>query len=807
MTSADVTHIDWYIGLLLPRALCPHPNFGGMGESPTPRDRFTDLIGFRLLTNQSAHQPPDVPSDEWPALLIEHLGQAVAPSAAGPSPLRTIESDLPIGPRAALAVISAFRLVAERDDYPAALRLLEEARGSFDAAMPSHALPVAGLALQHVARTIDAGYAEGAENDVALARHLLARVETRPEPAFPVSRGIDWSAGDVMSDVVDLLGSVADVLEAQLSKGMGGTWQRLVRSRTPWGAELVQHARRRAGVAFLEDSFEATARPLSESVTMRSSHPVLGPLREALLLCEFAGDIVGSRHARHELAMGLVTDTHEATSATAGHVPEALTLLVSADKDKDVSSIASRALRSGPPNQLREVAERVLRAPLFDARPTKAELALLRQAAPLLDGDQQAKALGAAMEYPSLDPVRPRSSGGQARWARLEPALRSVAAHLPRSGADRLAAAWLLGRLRDAEDTVEYVGGAAYAAVAGINWSAVDQAEVADWLAWLSAGSPAAATGLLCSLGDLIVGPERTRAICGRPKGVELAVRLLTERWEAELVPDPAELDRCETDLTELVSALVRDSAQGRMSIGQWPILDVALALAMEFGLEPLREDVMSALGNPVVPLRLKSEALDRIAAKAAQEPEHAAVTGLQEVAVSCLADQLREQSDPFFGHTIVPSPAALRALAAARALGTHEVVRAYSDLAASPDPIGRVEAARSAPYVLLGVEDDGQQVIRAGLLFLAQDIEPAVRAQAASSLASGEWNRFAEDAVRELLAEPGMAAPLGVLRGFAASADGWADDWQQRLESAVSSLLSHEAATVREAAARLLES
>lgn len=797
-------HSEWFFGAVMPWALGPHPNF--TTDDATPLDLFTLLVSHRY--GDYVRQRDGVEfAHEWERLLIE---QAAAITAASPAVVpipESVDVRLPLGPRAAMALVVAYRMSNEDDAEERAVTLLLGVLDATDYEAGelggTGRVISAAVRLQMAFRILDAGLTDDVGELIDDSLRLLRDARSHEFDDFPTSRGVSWGSSRVHRDAIDLFTASARVLKARTEGLNGTTWKRIVRSRPTWAGSMIGRWREQSATAFVDTTFDDRVRPLSNTVTYHSTHPVITPAQEALVLSEFAADMGGARTDRSRLAKVLVLDEAvdlDRPSATYANIQMALTLLRRAHSFKDAGDLTRIYRRNGPCAPIVSATERIAGLSAFLTDPTRSELAIMTAAADLLTDEARTRAARAAMAYPGSSSPRSSDGGTVAPWYRYDVSMNALSALLPGTGMDTLVAQWLLKAIREHKEHLEYLSSSITSVTSSVAWEDVDAAVLEKWGSWLAslATSSSSLQSVVMRVSDDVFGINHTRDAFPRPEGLELGVRLLIEKWTAGHEPAASELDHVVRDCGERIRHDVVEAGQGRHSFGRLAAADVAAAIAIEFGRDELWEDILGLVVSEAVPRRHKAEALERVAT----HPE-ALPTKHRKWLAQHTGELLTAEDRIELSVDISPFPAAVRALGALGLVNDDKVMDLVVDLSTSRAAYGRVEAARSIEVIQRSLPRKGLKPwTEAILIGLARDTDPHVRGEAGFALARHGRSRRAGTAVESLLRDDGALPPIMTLRGWQSRDD---DTPVPRVEASVwARLLEHPSRLVRQFATEI---
>jgi len=225
-----------------------------------------------------------------------------------------------------------------------------------------------------------------------------------------------------------------------------------------------------------------------------------------------------------------------------------------------------------------------------------------------------------------------------------------------------------------------------------------------------------------------------------------------------------AEFGVAATDLIKRALLDLRaESKSGRYSFGGPSDVDVAVAVAIHGKIDALWPDIAEALVDKDLSRTDTAPALDRIAREFERVPAEVSDT------LGRHSQDLISAPDRFFGSDVKPFPSALRALACTRALGSTQVLLLLSELAASPETLGRAEAAKSLTQFIRA--DLDYTWVEGILMQLSFDEEVGVRSEAGRGLAllarHVRSNEHLYSRMAVMLSESGLLTPLMILHGL----------------------------------------
>ena len=762
-TASVLTEVEWLAACLAPWALGPHPNFSGdVVDGPAMLAMCSDGRSGEAARYRARLVPSERP---WESELVDTCTRSLFAEtqrdAADTLSTLATNNELPLAARTASALYASVAY-SELDEPERAVRILEEAAGSWAppaGAGGSAVLCVAALHQQISLRAYEARLYSEAAGASAAVEELLHHVDERTFERFRVSRGISWGSRQVQRDIKAALLSNAIRMRSQLEDLRGDTWVRVVRGRPGWIGNRIDGKARRRDSAFVTEEFERRLDSTRGRRTIGASDVVLIEGAAADLGAELAGDLGRAQSARESLGcLRILRDGEQEWAATEG-----IRLLRHAESRNALESALRWIRRRGPNAALLSSATRILERPSFPSRITQGDLEVLRYAADILTTEQLAAAIEAVPNYLAT----PAPRGGPAGWKEREELWNTVARLVPESGLDD----------RVARDALEFVVSdphfdialvtPIYTLVAAIQWDQVAPEVVDGWLDW------ARAHVVDDDLDDLayevLLNLQREEALdlLVHRTGLNLPVTAVNEeRLAARL--DAATVARASEACVGALEAVRTEAANGALSFGGPDPADVGVAFALRFPDGLLWDRVADLLCDPKVDPSKKRRGLDRLAGAAQDVP--ARIVERLRLAWPDVT-KVASVDDHFTNVVKLPYlPAGLRAAAALQIVPRRELLEPVSELAAHAAPSGRIEAARSVPFVVSGggALEWGQVL----LLQLSRDTDPVVMSEAGTALAvlsfaGGGLDDLVAARLLELLASEGSLAPLSVLHGF----------------------------------------
>jgi tetratricopeptide (TPR) repeat protein len=506
---------------------------------------------------------------------------------------------------------------------------------------------------------------------------------------------------------------------------------------------------------YLDTTFESSlSDPSARTVRFQPRDPVEGNLEAAVIHCELIGDWSELRRARKQLGRYLVLTR---LGTPQGVPPAALELLRRAGDDKGIQLAARTIHRLGPLGPLQLATQAVIERRELGGANSPASLRLLAVGADVLGEDGAAAGIGQLLGTRNLV---------SEFWADAPAALSGLVRAAP-SGVQTEVALFLRAQ---AADPVNDVLAQDLAGVVGaIRWDAVDASERKLWLSFLEeALEPSAPSHL--------VGVYATLALANvEPVAIEqLLTARLSQRPDLGTLAlayqslDPPPL-RIRSIAWEIVGPALREArAQAQRGTYEFPTIDIAaLATAV------LREEPRNATGWDELVSFLLDKSVAMSAKVRAMEALADMATSIPASARRLLKTSLWETTgfeDPIFSRSDEFSAALLRLAGRLGATSRDQLLAALLELSGSPSLASRIAAAGAIPPLQKRI---GSAVAATLALAMTRDANQDVRAAAGNAIAQLDVSddrllqRSLEIRTIELLGEPGLVVPHGVLRGL----------------------------------------
>lgn len=749
--------VEWIAAVLAPWTVSPHPNFGQ--KDVAPASALALVTEFRIWNERTKYEiVPSGGVHDLELALIDFAAKSLETrhQADAAEELWHLAFDQNLIPGARVsAALYASVAYAELDLGQDAVRrlldLIPLLRNETNAESPSSGIVMAALLQQLVTRLQDSSRFKEAERFTREILDVLPAESTSHFEDFEVSKGINWGPGRVQKDLVVSLREHAWAARSSMEGMSGNLWTRVVRSRQGWIDSRIRSRAADMSETVVSDDYEATFESLSGKRTFNKSTPAEKGYA-SLLLAELSGH-PGLRSERESVGkvimLSLPTDV-----ATAR---EALRLLRQSQRIAGLQPAVTWIRNQGPTRALVDEAHRVLERINRAPEVTEADLVLLEAAADFLEPADLSKGVRATLNYPQTERI-----WGKVGWAVYDRMWKTLARLLEGSDSHDVVAKQA-ARALIAREVNDVLAGSLWSVLNALDWEALSVSTRDLFLEWLD--TPA--------LPDVDLGP--IRALVSSKVGAEetpLTDYQGLERiaWFIDQESREHKADRAlvKTFGSELGSSL-RDEAKqaeaGFVSYGGLNTAEVATAFAEKFDDMTLWLELSRYLASPGVDSDLKERALERIAARPAPVPE--AAVKLMVAAWPTLVDA--PQSDHLFTPSPLPLfPAALRAGGALRLLTEQQAMERVMQLAAFSSR-GRVEAARSIPFVLgLGDPTWGHVL----LVQMSYDASPEIRGAAGRSLVltsnmDSPLSPQVIHRVKELLASDGIRVPLAILHGL----------------------------------------
>ena len=752
-----MTDLIWLAALLSPRDVAPHPNF--RSEDPaSAASRLALLVSadfFELARVEDGVEERQ--GSEWAIVAGAREALSVGTVQVGAAKLEALARDqsLDLAARVAAALVAVI-VYAELDDFASVFRVLDAADSAASGSEGNDGqLLRAALSQQRALRIFDAG-GYGAE-EARQCQSLLAELDPNELLPFVVSPGTARPASQIYGDIVDLLRDASEALLVRLADPNDRSWVGRVRRRPPSLALLSSRRVDQAFTELLRHEFDELVG--GAPVRFGRSAPGEDEASGALNAAELAGHLLVYER-RAELAMLRFLRPH--TGDDAWLLEEAIRLLRQAGDKQRLERLAQHIRFHGPLAPLRADAQKIIEHRLAPVLLRAEELSVLRAAANLLSEDESQKALAAVLSSWDFR-VQPRGGSWEDISVRQESVWKTAVALAPSTNAWPDVASTLLTAVERLEQSHELLDMAYARAANAIEWQAVgpDTLDRAR-----SAGTGNSASFI----------PHTLRAIAdalkldvpgARPDTEIENVATHVDRLLIEGVQVPSSVLQAAVPVVRDALLEVRQRAQrGHFSGGaSVSVADLAVALASKAGAPELWPDVAAFLADLRVQREDKSRAFERIARSPFEVPT------LVRDELRQVADGLLESPTAFLGRATVPYPAALRCLAALRALDDARLTIECSRLAGRQLPSERAEAAATVAIVASSEPPPEWCIVSA--LHLAADADAGVRAEAGRCLAilsatAPDSSRYFSQRLIELLDEDGSLVPLLLLRGLA---------------------------------------
>lgn len=792
--------VEWVLACVAPETIAPHPNF--RVTSPSAPEllallseyRLNDFDRYRGEASEATRADLRIVDDVHSLLTEGSEGNHVhALSAVATA------TDRPLGIRAAAALFAATELAAA-DRLDDALSVLGSplADGSRDVARPADRLISAALRQQLVLRYVEMDRREEAYS-TAKAVEEIARLARDRVPRLRTSKGYGGGSRSAYRDAFATLYSHARSARAVLGPWQDKAWVSLVRSRPSRPDERSYRAIAHAGEALGRRVFEDELSWLRQRYVFVSRDPVIDPVRQALLHAELTGDVGATRHWRELLGRLHLLEYSPGEERCAA---KALRLLRQSDSQESLAD-TTQWIRAAAPGQVLREAAIGLVSNLTVRKLTRADLTVVVAAAEVLESSH----LQAAIEY--CDTLRNGSRGwsrlsneSPATWAVTEVAWSSVARLLAGSGADGHVAHRLYEYVLVRPEPRQIALRAALRVAEALEWSEVPTDRQAQWLEWALTRADDEERDLAFAVLDGLDGVSAHVPHCGRPRGLELAARVVWEQQHGiEVTPEDLanSAAACSADMQRTKAA----AARGQFSFGALNGAELAAVLATTSGTSPLYDELVDLFLDERVLSTYKAPALDQLAHRSSSVPVELRPR-LLSAATALAFEPDRQASDLFETRPLPVVPEAIRFLVAMRSLPDDETLRSIMSLVRVPNVAARIEAAKCLGFATDVYRKEWCVLL---LLQLAYDPDVVVRARvgrllgSALSATDGLRSLIVERVV-ELLSSPGLLTPLLTLRGMNSAA---LDN--EQIRRAVGAAQTNEWRSVRNAALALLDS
>ncbi|WP_157510202.1 hypothetical protein [Frondihabitans sp. Leaf304] len=750
--------IEWVVAVLAPWTISPHPNFGQ--KEITPASKLALVTEFRVWTERARYEViSSAPNDDLELALVEQAAKSLENThqAEAAEELWRLAFDTRLipGARVAAALYASVAYGELELANEAAQRVIDLApqlrSTDMNVKSPSFGILMAALLQQLVTRLQDSSRFREAEEYTREILRVLPAPSANEYEEFEVSKGISWGSSRVQKDVIVSIREHAWATRSSLEGMSGNLWTRVVRSRQGW---IDSRIRSRAGAAnetVMENDFEATFESLSGKRTFGKATPAEKGYA-SLLLAELSGH-PGLRNERESLGKILML----AMPTSVLMAQEALRLLRQSQRVTGLQPAVTWIRNQGPTQALVFEAQSILQRAARAEGMTEADLVLLEAAAEFLAPEDLSSGVRAVLTFPQTERV-----WGKVGWSVYDRMWKTLARLLEGSN-NQDDVASQAARALIAHEVNDVLAGSLSDVLNTLEWEALSDSTRNLFLEWLKTpSSPDVDLRTIRALVSKRLGVDETPP--SDYQGLERIVWYLDQESPGSEGND-ALIETYGMELGRRLRDEAKQAQAGVVSFGGLNTGEVAAAFAERFEDAALWRNLSRYLANQGVDNALKERALERIAARPTQVP--AAARKLLANAWPTIVDA--PQTDHFLTPSPLPVfPAALRAGGALQLLTEQQAMERVMQLAAYNSK-GRVEAARSIPFVLpLGDATWGHVL----LAQMSYDESPEIRGAAGRSLVltsnlDTPLSSQVISRVSELLASDGIRVPLAILHGF----------------------------------------
>ncbi|MFF0864981.1 hypothetical protein ACFYUV_24705 [Nonomuraea sp. NPDC003560] len=779
--ESDPLGVQWVVACLAPADVAPHPNF--RTDHVSEPELLALVIRFQWREYMD-YRDPDEEADHSDAG-EGTLADAALKSLRSETILVGIEglreavknNALALGARASAALIMA-SANAEIDQPEKTIPILDDLiwtiSSSGAGSEGSRSLIVAGLLQQCALRYFEIGAIEQSRQYASRVVDTLALSEAGWDE-FSVSRGISWNAVESQRRLAELLLGNARSLLAHTADLNDNSWVDVVRSPFPAAAVRQTRDMETALAGIAEETFKRSYNASTRTRVFNQADTALALAYSSMLNAELTGDI--SRTARYQKTLGGIFAIRLVNGADDPEWPgEAIRLFRQADAHDDLKRFLQHVREQGPLDTLSRAAENLIDTRKSQRYVTASDLLLLEKAADLIAPERAVIAVQLALDYARLRRPGRLKDQNAASWTRTETAISTIASlasvdsglHVSSALSDVIEVIATSKAVRN-----QFAFSALTKLVGHIDWSSVSRTTRGRLLAAVEA---AASPKNVLSTDHLRIykemGEAPPLALVESLSGFEFVVALLDGTLDHS--PTVEDLDRAVDIVGRTLSEDRQDAARGTRHGYFWSPFGLAALLISDHGRNDLWPPLLDALLDSNVSAEHKVDALDVLAKRSSASKLPDSVREVFRLNRIPGGDGLR---DAFFPTSIDRLNISCRNFYIAHdLLGAEEVLEETLRDSRANETTIRAEAAKGCLLVGSRNPDVDWPIIVASQLSF--DRESFVRHRAAHVLAylsmvsNLKLKAVVKSRVRELLGDPGISPPMGVLRGLIAYAD-----------------------------------